>query len=74
MCFPLPVTPNGTAMRAIREAKGISLRQLAGATGLHRSFISRVERGLSGAGDDSLRGIAAALAVSTKAITREEMS
>lgn len=68
------MTPNGTAIRAIRESKGISLRQLAGATGLHRSFISRVERGLSNASADSLRGIAAALAVSTKAITREEMT
>lgn len=66
------MTPNSEAIRAIRQAKGISLRQLAHAAGRHRSFVSRVERGLAGASEESLRRLAAALAVSPEAITREE--
>ncbi|MER5356108.1 helix-turn-helix transcriptional regulator [Kitasatospora sp. NPDC002551] len=68
------VTPNGTAIRVIRRASNVSLRQLAMRSGLDRSFISRVERGESGASEKSLREIAAALDVPVAAINREEMS
>ncbi|MFB7474012.1 helix-turn-helix domain-containing protein [Kitasatospora sp. NPDC056184] len=68
------MTPNGTAIRVIRQACNVSLRQLAARAGLDRSFISRVERGKSGASETSLRDIAAALDVPVAAINREEMS
>ncbi|WP_353962750.1 helix-turn-helix domain-containing protein [Kitasatospora purpeofusca] len=68
------MTPNGTAIRVIRRACNVSLRQLATRAGLDRSFISRIERGESGASERSLREIAAALEVPVAAINREEMS
>ncbi|PJN24028.1 helix-turn-helix domain-containing protein [Kitasatospora sp. CB02891] len=66
------MTPNGTAIRAIRTASGIGLRVLALRAGRHRSFLSRVERGLAGASDDTLRAVADALGVEVGAITRED--
>jgi transcriptional regulator with XRE-family HTH domain len=68
------VTPNGTAIRVIRKARNVSLRELAMRAELDRSFISRIERGRTGASEKSLRGIAAALHVPVAAINREELS
>jgi transcriptional regulator with XRE-family HTH domain len=64
------VTPNGTAIRAIREARQIGLRALAHLTDLNRGYLSRLERGLAGASADTIRRIATALAVSPADITR----
>jgi len=66
------VTPNGTAIRTFRNACNVSLRELAVRTGRDRSFLSRVERGLSGASDTTIRDIAHALQVPVAAINREE--
>jgi transcriptional regulator with XRE-family HTH domain len=37
----------GSAIRSVREAAGISQEQLALMTGLDRSYVSRLERGIA---------------------------
>ncbi|MFG3228166.1 helix-turn-helix domain-containing protein [Kitasatospora sp. NPDC048194] len=67
------VTPNGTAIRALRTACNVSLRELALRTGRDRSHLSRVERGLAGASEETIRAIAAALGLpNAAALNREE--
>jgi len=61
--------PNGAAMRALRVALKVSLRQVQQLTGLDRGHLSRLERGLAGAGPETIRRYAAALDVPTAAIT-----
>ena len=51
----------GGRIKAFRTAGRISLRQLADLTGTTASFISQLERGLSGASTSTLMRIAAAL-------------
>lgn len=65
------MTPNGTAIRAIRAAQGRSLRSLADEAGISASFLGQVERGEKPASDDAVTRIARALDVPTDAITRE---
>ncbi|GAA2485144.1 hypothetical protein GCM10010406_21750 [Streptomyces thermolineatus] len=65
------VTPNGAAIRAIREARGISLRTFARLVQRDPSYCSRVEAGTRGAGDQTLHRFAKALAVPIEAITKE---
>ncbi|MFH8380685.1 helix-turn-helix domain-containing protein [Kitasatospora sp. NPDC018058] len=66
------MTPNGTAIRAIRRSQHLSLREVAARTGRDVGFLSRLERGQSGASEETLRRIAAALTVPVAAINREE--
>ena len=54
----------GTAIRALRRARGLTLVQLAEATGLSHPFLSQVERGHSRASMVSLEKIAGALGTS----------
>ena len=61
-------------MKAIREARGISLRQLAKDIGRDVGFLSRVEDDKQGAGDETLRRYAAYLRVPIRAITLNEKS
>src|SRR5690606_2428270 len=68
------VKPNGDAMKAIREARGISLQQLAKDIGRDVGFLSRVERNQQGAGDETLHRYAARLKVPIDAITPKEAS
>jgi transcriptional regulator with XRE-family HTH domain len=65
------VTPNGAAIRSIREARGFSLRRLAGLAGIAPSTLSRIETGQRGTGPVTIRSIASALDTPTEAITRE---
>ena len=52
----------GNSIKQRRHALGLSLNHLADATGLHKSFLSRVESGaVRQPASDSLRRIAAAL-------------
>jgi transcriptional regulator with XRE-family HTH domain len=60
-------------MRAIREARGISLQQLAKDIGRDVGFLSRVENDQQGAGDETLHRYAERLNVPLKAITHKEM-
>ncbi|MDT0269980.1 helix-turn-helix transcriptional regulator [Streptomyces sp. DSM 44915] len=57
------MTPNGTAIRAIRAVRRMSLRELARLTRLDRGHLSRLERGLTGASEASLHRIATVLQV-----------
>lgn len=66
------MTPNGTAIRAIRVVRRISLRELARLTGLDRGHLSRLERGLAGASEGSLHRIATALQVPVDDLVRAE--
>lgn len=62
-------TLNGEAARAIREAKGISLRQLARDIHRDHGHISRVESGKHQASLPTLVAIADRLGVSLSAVT-----
>ncbi|MFD6421074.1 helix-turn-helix domain-containing protein [Streptomyces sp. NPDC060198] len=67
------MTPNGDAIRALREAQKLSIRQLALRTGLNRGYLSRLERGqIQQPGEAKVAAIAAAMQVSTTAITHKE--
>ncbi|WP_199826206.1 helix-turn-helix domain-containing protein [Streptomyces sp. SBT349] len=63
------MTPNDTAITALREARKLSIRELARRAGLHHATVSRIERGQP-AGADTLRRIAEVFAVSPADITR----
>jgi transcriptional regulator with XRE-family HTH domain len=51
----------------------MSLRTLSAKTGIHRSHLSRVERGLAGLGDDNIEKVADALGVTPNDITHKEI-
>ncbi|UED85204.1 helix-turn-helix domain-containing protein [Streptomyces profundus] len=57
------LTPNGTAIRAIRTTQGISLRDLAERTGIDKGNLSRLERGQTRASQRTIELIARALDV-----------
>ena len=59
-------------MKAIREARGISLRQLAKDIGRDVGYLSRVEDDKQGAGDETLHRYANYLRVPIRAITHKE--
>jgi len=65
------VTPNGAAIRTIREARGFSLRRLAFLIGISPSTLSRIETGKRGTQLDIIPPIAKALDIPIEAITRE---
>lgn len=72
-CQSLSVTPNGEAIRAIREAKKLGIRALSLRTGLDKGYLSRLERGfIRHPSADVVEAIAAAMQVSTSAITHKE--
>lgn len=52
----------------------MGIRQLARLTGRHRSHISRLERGMAGASDETVDRIARALDVPEAAITHKELT
>ncbi|MFW3474373.1 helix-turn-helix domain-containing protein [Streptomyces microflavus] len=67
------MTPNGDAIKAIRTAQKLSIRALSLRTGLNRGYLSRLERGLiAHPGESKVALIAAAMQVSTSAITHKE--
>ncbi len=57
----------GRRIRALREAKTLPLREVAGAAGVSESFLSQVERGVANPSVASLRRIAEALGESVGA-------
>ncbi|MEW1859063.1 helix-turn-helix transcriptional regulator [Streptomyces sp. NPDC088194] len=59
-------------MRALRIARKMSLRETQVLTGLDRGHLSRLERGLVGASDDTIRRCAHALDVPVAAITHDD--
>jgi transcriptional regulator with XRE-family HTH domain len=62
------VTPNGTAIRAIREAQRRSLRSVADSVGISPGYLSDLERGVRGAAPETIQRIARELAVPVDAI------
>ncbi|MFF2940262.1 helix-turn-helix domain-containing protein [Streptomyces niveus] len=64
------MTPNGTAIMALRQVQSLTLRRLAELAETSASQLSRIERGKSGAGDDLLYRLAAALHVPIEDIIR----
>lgn len=68
----MALTPNGAAIRVIRERTGISLTGLAAKAGITKGQLSMIERGLPGGLNprpEVMRGIADALGVHLAAIT-----
>ncbi|WP_443067997.1 helix-turn-helix domain-containing protein [Streptomyces sp. NBC_01356] len=68
------MTPNGTAIRALRKARKLSIRETAARAGCDPSHLSRLERREAGMGEEGLRRLAEALDVPVAAINREEES
>ncbi|MFJ2399784.1 helix-turn-helix domain-containing protein [Streptomyces xanthochromogenes] len=66
------MTPNGAAIRTIRELRGLTLRRLAHLIGRDPGFLSHIETEQQGAGNDTLQRIADELHVPIDAITREK--
>jgi len=62
----------GRRLREIREAKGMSQDKLAASSGLHRTYIGRVERGEANITIKSFYRICAALDILTTEILAEE--
>ncbi|WP_419836756.1 helix-turn-helix domain-containing protein [Streptomyces bugieae] len=65
------VTPNGAAIRAFREVRGLGLRRLAHLIGIDPSYLSRIETEERGAAAETLHAIALRLQIPVEAITRE---
>lgn len=64
----------GMRLKSLRLARRLSLRELAEATGTSASFISQLERGLTGASTASLNQMASALGVSVAMLFEESAS
>ncbi|TIO54959.1 MAG: cupin domain-containing protein [Mesorhizobium sp.] len=64
----------GMRLKSLRLARRLSLRDLAEATGTSASFISQLERGLTGASTASLNQMASALGVSVAMLFEESAS
>ncbi|MER7151208.1 helix-turn-helix domain-containing protein [Streptomyces lydicus] len=65
------MTPNGAAIRAFREVRGLGLNQLAHLIGIDPSFLSRIETEQRGAAAHTIDAIALRLDIPVAAITRE---
>ena len=52
---------DGTTLKAVREARGLGLRDVAERAAVDQGQLSRVERGLSGLSVDSLARVAGVL-------------
>ncbi|WP_075779376.1 helix-turn-helix domain-containing protein [Streptomyces acidiscabies] len=66
------MTPNGTAIRTLRNVLKLSIRHVAHHAECTPSHLSRLERGQVGMGEQGLRRIADAMGVPVAAINREE--
>lgn len=64
----------GMRLKSLRLARRLSLRELAEATGTSASFISQLERGLTGASTASLNQMASALGVSVAMLFEESIA
>ena len=58
-------------VRALRLAKGLSQEQLAERAGLHRTYVSSLERGQRNVGLDNILDLAAALDVPAAELFRD---
>lgn len=58
----------GKRVRVLRVTRGLSQEQLAELAGLHRTYVSSLERGQRNVGLDNVRALAAALDVEPSAL------
>lgn len=58
-----PAITFGERLRTLREARGLTLRELETASGIERGTINRIERGAAVPRLDSIQALAAALNV-----------
>lgn len=63
--------PNGLTIKAIREAKGISKRELSRRVRVSSGYFTRLERGDFNPREDKIAAIAAGLEVPVEAIADE---
>lgn len=70
--YILGVTTNGATIRALREARNWSLRALAKQTRLNHSYLSRLERDLARASEETATRIAQVFEVPLTSITQGE--
>ncbi len=66
------VDPLGARIRHLRQARGMTLRDLATSAGVTESFLSQVERGLASPSISSLRRIATSLGESIASLFEPE--
>lgn len=67
------MTANRHAIRAIREGRGLGLREFSRKTGISRGFLSQIETGARGASTGTLKRIAAGLGVPLEAVSRDQV-
>lgn len=63
LAYSGPMKANGRRIRELREAKQLGIRSLADMAKIHRSYLSRLERGIRDARPETLARIARALGV-----------
>jgi transcriptional regulator with XRE-family HTH domain len=63
----------GRRVRDLRQARGLSQEKLAELAGVHRTYVSSLERGQRNVGLDNILAIAAALDVPASLLFTEEM-
>ncbi len=61
---------NGIALKQLREAKALSMRELGQLSGVHHNVIWRLENGVSGAQGKTIRKLADALDVKPHELIR----
>lgn len=64
----------GHRVQILRQARGLSQEQLAEAAGVHRTYVSSLERGQRNVGLDNILAIAAALEVPASDLFTEPAS
>ena len=57
-------------LRSVRQTRGISQERLAELAGLHRTYVSSVERGQRNISIDNIERLARALATTAEALLR----
>ncbi len=68
---PTARTTFGLRVRELRLARGISQEKLAERAGLHRTYVSSLERGQRNVGLDNVHALARALGVDASDLFRE---
>lgn len=63
---------NGTAIKVIRELRGITVKSMSEQLGCDRRKVYRIENELTNASDETLQSIAGVLAVNVTAIRQRE--
>lgn len=71
MAYSGHMKANGSRIRELRKAKPLGIRSLADMANIHRSYLSRLERGLKTARPETLERIADALEVPVADISGE---